>query len=77
MDPYCNWTIRVVPYLSISWNYSLWWLIYGGLTIFGGLLYLAICLCSPTILDVYVSIIRDVALNYVVKINICVSDLHF
>ena len=46
MDPYCNWTIRVVPYLSISWNYSLWWLvIYSGLTIFGGLLYLAICLC--------------------------------
>ena len=45
VDPYYNWTIRVVPYLSISWNYSLWWLIYGGLTIFGGLLYLAICLC--------------------------------
>ena len=45
MDPYYNWTIRVVPHLSVSWNYSLWWLIYGGLTIFGGLLYLAICLC--------------------------------
>ena len=45
VDPYFNWTIRVVPYLSVSWNYSLWWLIYGGLTIFGGLLYQAVYLC--------------------------------
>ena len=34
-------------------------------------------MCPPTILDVYVSIIRDVALNYVVNSNIYVSDLHF
>ena len=45
VDPYFNWTIRVVPYLSVSWNYSLWWLIYGGLTVFGGLYYQTIYLC--------------------------------
>ena len=45
VDPYYNWTIRVVPYLSVSWNYSLWWIFYGGLTIFGGLYYQTIYLC--------------------------------
>ena len=71
VDPYCNWTIRVVPYLSVSWNYSLWWLIYGGLTIFGGLLSQTIYLCVSQLLWTFLCEL------IVIKINICVSDPHF
>ena len=48
VDPFYNWTIRVVPYLSVSWKYSLWWTNIGGLFILGGLIFLAIYLlgCS-------------------------------
>jgi len=41
VDPFYNWTIRVVPYLSVSWKSSLWWTNIGGLSILGGLLSLA------------------------------------
>ena len=34
----------MVPYLSISWKSSLWWLIYDGFRSFGGLFYVAIYL---------------------------------
>ena len=44
VDPFYNWTIRVVPYLSVSWKYSLWWTNIGGLFILGGLLSMAISL---------------------------------
>ena len=48
MDPFYNWTIRVVPYLPVSWKYSLWWTNIGELFILGGLISLAIYLlgCS-------------------------------
>ena len=58
-------TLSLVAYLW--WTNYLWWTIISG--------YLS--MCPPTILDVYVSIIRDVSLHSVAKINICVSDPHF
>ena len=73
VDPYCNWTIRVVPYLSVSWNYSLWWTNYIWWTIISDYL----SMCHSTIVDVSMWINRDVSLHFVVKINICVSDPHF